>query len=532
MADSGQLYFGGDIYTVDSSHPSAEAVAVHDGRIVAVGSASGCRQALGKGYEPVDLRGRALLPGFIDTHLHPVYMIYFDMNADLRGVKTVADLQDKLRDSAKKAAPGTWVVGLNFDEQEFAGKRLLTRHDIDAACPDRPAIVIKHDGHMVMANTKTIEAVGVSASTPNPEGGVIDREHDGYPAGPFRENASQIILSAMPMPHIPTFVSVAKTTFNRLLSYGITSAGIVLQTGGEGVAGSAGAFDVLAMQMLLEHVPFNTYGLLIAQDLEKIEAARKIGLHQERGRRWIGGVKIFADGTYGSCTAFMNEPFSDQPDKIGFLTTDAEEIYRRMAAAHQAGLQIAIHAIGDAGNRVCVNLYDRLLAEYPRADHRHRIEHASQLDAALISDMARLGIVISTQPMFIHSEKHWLHKRLGTQRTKWTYPFRAILDGGVKLAGASDSPVESAEVMHAIYCCVTREGFEPQQCITVEEAIRMFTIDAAYAQHEDDVKGSISVGKRADMIILSENPAAVTPEKIRNIRVERTIIGGQVLYGN
>lgn len=531
MNDKGQLYFGGDIYTVDDALPSAEAVAVKDGRIVAVGAKSHCLSLLGADCEVIDLNGRALIPGFIDTHLHPVLMIYFDTNIDLRGTSSMTDLQRKMRDTAQRTAPNNWVVGMNLDEQGMEEKRLPTRRELDIACSDRPMIIIKHDGHMVIANTRAIEAVGISASTPDPEGGVIDRESGGYPLGPFRESAANILLSAMPMPDIPSFVTGASTTFGRLLSHGVTSAGAVLQTGEDGPAGRSGAFDVLAMNMLLEHVPINLYGLLIADDLTKIEAARKTPLHQkERGKHCIRATKIFSDGSYGSCTAYMYEPYTDQPDKRGFLVIGAEDLYKRMVAAHNAGLQLCIHAIGDAANRTCVDLYDRLLKEYPRADHRHRLEHASQLDAGIIADIARLGLVISTQPMFIHSEKHWLHVRLGKERLKWTYPFRSILDAGIKIAGASDAPVESTEVMHAIQCCVTREGFEPQQAITAAEAVRMFTLDAAYAQFEDSVKGSISVGKRADMVILSKNPLSAPPDKIREIKVEQTIVGGKTLF--
>ena len=531
MLEKGQLYFGGDIYTVDEACPAAEAVSVKDGRIVAVGSESECRAALDPGYESINLQGRALLPGFIDSHMHPVVLMFFDMNLDLRGVTSIEELQEKMREQAKSDTSGGWVVGLRFDENAFNDYRLPTRHDLDAACPDRPALVLRYDGHMVIPNTKAMEAAGVSADTENPEGGVIDREPDGYPAGPFRETATKILLSAMPMPEIESLIAGAQSTFGKLAAAGLTSVGAVLQTDEEGPAGSSGAFDVMAMGMLLEHIPINIYGLLIAKDLKKIEEARETSLHQEEiGGNRIGAFKIFSDGTFGTCTALMNEPFADQPDNKGFLVASEEEIYRRMVFAHNAGLQIATHAIGDAANRLCIDLYERLLKEYPRENHRHRLEHASQLDASMVADIAHLGLVVSTQPLFIHSEKGWLHRRLGAERIKWTYPHRALLDGGVHVAGASDAPVESIDVLHAIQCCVTREGFEPQQAITAAEAIRMYTIDAAYAQFEESVKGSISVGKRADMVILSENPATVAPEKIKSIRVEQTILGGKVIY--
>lgn len=531
VSETGQLYFGGEIYTVDPSRPRAEAVAVRQGQILAVGSEAECRAALGNSYEPLDLKQRALLPGFIDTHLHPVVMVFYEMNVDLRAAASIPELQKKLREAAPARSPNAWLVGLNFDEQRLSDPRLPTRRDLDAACPDRPALVIKHDAHMVIANTKALEALRLTAATPDPPAGAIDREPGGYPAGPLRETAAQGALSAMPMPELPAFLQAAQATFRKLVAHGITSAGIVLQTNEEGPAGAAGAFDLLAMQLLADQVPIGLYGILIADRLEKIEAGRRTKLHQaETGQRRIGAIKIFCDGSFGSCTAWMKEPFADHPGQRGWLMHDPEEIFRRMALAHRAGLQVCIHAIGDAANRLCVDLYRRLLRDYPRRDHRHRIEHASVVDAQTIADLARLGLVVSTQPLFIHSEKEWLRKRLGPERCRWTYPLRAFLDAGIRVAGASDAPIESVDVLHAIQCCVTREGFEPQQGITPAQALRMFTLDAAFAQFEEASKGSIQIGKRADFVILSANPVSVPAERIRDLRVEKTIIAGQVLY--
>jgi predicted amidohydrolase YtcJ len=307
--------------------------------------------------------------------------------------------------------------------------------------------------------------------------------------------------------------------------------GAILQTDEEGPSGSLGQYDVMALQMLLNHIPISLYGILVASDIAKVEDALKTTLNGgESGGHRIGGIKIFSDGTFGSCTALMNEPFSDQPDKRGFLTQSEEEIYRRMVMAQKAGMQLAIHAIGDAANRICVDLYDRLLQEHPRVNHRHRLEHASLLSPALVTDIARLGLIASVQPLFIHSEKSWLPKRLGSQRCKWVYPFRALLDAGVRMAGSSDAPIETLDILHSIECCVTREGFETQQVITPLEAVRMFTLHAAYAQFEESLKGSITPGKREDLVILSGNPVTVPPDRIRDIRVERTMRGAQVIF--
>jgi predicted amidohydrolase YtcJ len=530
VTEEARLYFGGEIHTVDPARPRAEAVGVRSGRIVAVGSERECRAALGEHFSAMDLRGRALLPGFIDTHLHPVMMVYYAMNADLAGLRSIEGIRDRLREAGARASGDEWAMGLDFNDEDWDEPCLPTRHDLDIACPDRAALIVKHDGHLVIGNSRAIELAGICSDTPDPDGGEIDREADGSPAGPFRETATALLLAAMPGPNLERMRDEAAEVFQRLAAHGVTSAGIVLQTDDEGPAGPAGALELLGMQILLDAVPQSTYALLIGADLEKVLAARATPLHDAAAGRRVGGLKILSDGTFGSCTACMSLPFQDQPERRGFMTLEEGEIYRRMSEAHAAGLQIATHAIGDEANRRCVALYERLLTEHPRRDHRHRLEHASLLDAETIQRIAQLGLVVSTQPMFIHSEKHWLHKRLGPERARRVYPLRSLLAAGVRLAGASDAPVESSDVLHAISCCVTREGFEVHEAISAEEAIRMFTLDAAYAQFEEHEKGSISPGKRADLVVLSESPGEVAPESIREIRVEQTSIAGRVVY--
>ncbi len=532
MAGDKQIYCRGEIYTADPAQPSAEAVAVEEGRIVAVGSEADCRAALGEGYQFINLAGSVLLPGFIDTHMHPTAQIVFEMYGDLHGLKSIPALKDKLRELAEQETSMEWVVGMQFEDADLQEGRLPTRHDLDAACPDRPVMILKHDGHLVILNTRAMQMLGMDAQTIAPAGGEIDREPDGFPLGPFRENASALPLSNMPRPTMDKVVAAAKSVFGKTSACGITSAGFILQTGEEGVSGKQGAFDILMMTRLFDLIPFSICTLLVAPDAAPIEAARQqTNLHNpSAGTAKINGLKFWADGTFGSCTALMDEGFSDHPERRGYLVLDEEEMYRRMVSAHTAGLQIGVHAVGDAANRVVVNLYDRLLREYPNKDHRHRIEHASVLDEKTIEDIARLGLVVSTQPMFIHSEKSWLPRRLGPTRCRLTYPFRSLIDAGIKLAGASDAPIESLDVLHAIQCCVTREGFEPQQGISAAEAVRMFTLDAAFAQFEEKTKGSISVGKRADLVILSANPVSVPPDKISAIRVEKTIWGGKTVF--
>ncbi|MCX5740836.1 MAG: amidohydrolase family protein, partial [Proteobacteria bacterium] len=337
-------------------------------------------------------------------------------------------------------------------------------------------------------------------------------------------------LGAAPSPSIDRLREGARTTCARLSACGNTSAGVIVQTDDEGPAGAAGSFESIALQMLLGEVPFSTYAILVGRSVDAAIAARATPLHDPAAGRRVGGFKIFSDGTFGSCTACMHEPFSDRPGERGLLTLGEGEILARMRAAHAAELQICIHAIGDLAVERCIDLYQQLLRESPRRDHRHRIEHASIILPQQIARLARLGLCVSTQPLFIHSEKEWLHRRLGAERAKHVYPLRALLDGGVLVGGASDAPVESLDVLHAIQCCVTREGFEPQQSLSPAEALRLFTSDAARLQFEEAEKGTLAAGKRADLVVLSANPLAVEPTRIADIRVLRTVTGGRVVH--
>lgn len=524
------LYHGCSIHTMDESRPQADGVAVLGKDIAAVGSVEECRVALGPGRVETDLGGGTLLPGFVDTHIHPVMLAYFEQSPRLNDARSIADVQDVLSEAARGVAEGAWVLGLDFDDQLLREKRMLTRHELDAAVGTLPAVVLRYDGHMLIASTRAIQAAGVDASTPDPQGGFIDRESGGFPAGPFREAAAQVVLSEVPLPDVRSFLQSARGTFKRLAARGITSIGAILQTEEEGPAGQQGALDIPAMQLLLDGIPQGVFSMLIARDVSNILEARRSALENPAAGHRVGAMKILSDGSLGSCTAFMSEPFVDSPANRGFMIYPEAELYRRMAAAHAEGLQLAIHAIGDEAVRTCLALYDRLLAEDPRPDARHRLEHASVLDERLIEEMARLGVVAAVTPMYIRSEKEWLAGRLGEERARWTYPFRDMLDAGVRLAGSSDAPVESTDVLAAIECCVTRDGFYPGQGLKAEEALRMYTLGAAFAQHEDAVKGSITPGKRADMVLLDADPTAVAPERIGEINVLRTFSGGRTVF--
>jgi len=538
------LYHHADVLTLDARRPTADALATDGDRLLAVGDETECRAALERAghrrAEAVDLRGACVVPGFIDTHLHPIAQVYFDMHADLRGAASIAGVQDALRRAAGGLAPDEWLVGLQLEDADLAERRLPTRRELDAACPERPVVVVKRDGHSASGNSRALALAGIDATTPDPDGGRIEREArtgttgvtSGYgtPSGPCREAAGWRLVGAVPSPSLERLRATASATFARFARSGITSAGVVLQTDEEGPGGKAGSLESLALQLLLDVVPFATYAILAGRSVDAAIAARATPLHDPaRGRR-VGGFKIFADGTFGSCTACMRQPFTDHPEQRGAMTLADDEILARMRRADAAGFQICVHTIGDGAVERCVGLFERLLAGRERGDHRHRLEHASLVPPEVLPRMARLGLAISTQPLFIRSERHWLHRRLGAERARHAYPLRALLDAGLLVAGASDAPVESVRVLDAIECCVTRDGFEPQQGLTPLEALRLFTIDAARAQHDERERGSLAPGKRADLVVLDQSPLAVAPADIGRLEVLRTVAGGRVVH--
>jgi len=527
MPDQGQLYFNGDIITVDSLNPGAEAVATKKGKIVAVGSKFFCASQLGGKPEEINLNGHTLLPGFIDTHLHPTLMILYEIYTDCSDLKSMEELKHRFKKICRDKPETEWILGLQFEEQYFDNPQFPCRHDLDEACPDHPVVLLKRDGHSLIANTKAMKEAGISSHTEEPDNGTIEREEDGHPSGVFREKAMDKIITSLPLPEIQTVLDAASSIFKKITRFGITSVSIILQTDSEGVMGEQGALDVPLMEMVMDQIPISMYSMFAAKNVESIIKLKNSRLHQEPGvGHSVGALKLWMDGSFSSCTSKMEAPFSDYPDMSGMLMDTPDAIYKRMVDGHKAGLQLAVHSIGDKSTRICLELYDRLLTEFPKKDHRHRIEHASIMDQKSILEFARLGIVASVQPMFIASEKNWLHKRLGRERAKWVYPFRSFLDAGVMVSGSSDAPIEILNVLHGIRSCVTRDGFEMHQAISVAEAIKMYTINAAFAQFEENFKGSITPGKRADMVILNTNPLKVPAREINAIVVEKTICNG------
>jgi len=520
-----KIFFNGTIITMEEKQPSVEAVGIEGEKIIATGLLDEVEAVLGNEYELIDLKGRTLLPGFIDSHMHPMSFLYVLMSLDLSPFTSLKELQEFLKKTAEVRGKGELIFGFKLKEEMFDIPKLPTRWDLDVACPKNPVIILRYDGHIGVANSKALELVGITSETKVPKGGEIRKNEKGELTGVISENALGIIYAQISKYRSSESVDLQETAakaFRMLAEKGITSF--------HGI--TTPQRDIPLYNIIQNEIYQSWYSLISVVnprefiDLQEQKLDSKKEDSKFKTRCWKG----YFDGTLGAKTAWMHEPFSDAPDKSGFSVIDEEKMFNKMKLIHENGFQIGIHAIGDKGNRVLVDLYKRLLEEFPRDNHRHRIEHASLLTEDVIRDIKKLNITVVCQPPFINSEYTWLEKRLGKKRCKYTYPFKSIIDSGVIMASSSDSPIEDPDIIQGLHALVTRNGFIPEQCITMEEALKTYTINGAYAAFEENIKGSIKVGKFADFVILDRNPLEVKKDEIKEIQILETVIRGKSVF--
>ena len=527
-----KIFFGGPIITLNDEQPIVEAVGVIGEKINSVGRLEYVKNTMESDYNLVNLNGSTLLPGFIDCHLHPIIYAFYLLNPDLTNVNSLEDLKQILKNASETKGEDELLIGFNLKEENFERPILPTKWDLDDASSTKPIFIMRYDGHIGIANTKALELAGITYDSIAPEGGEIRKNDKGDLTGIISEKALDLILSKIAFPGPQEIKGAAEQAFMILSEKGLTSLHGVLSTDTKGEFGGAAAVEMTIYKSLLDKIPQNWYALINTDKPKKLKQLKKPPLDDstKESKFKINCLKLYLDGTFGAKTACMHEPFSDAPDMSGFCVVEEHEIYEKMKIAHNNGFQICVHAIGDKGNRILVDLFIKLLEEFPRENHRHRIEHASMLTQDVIQDMKKYGIIASCQPPFLNSEYTWLEKRLGKERLKYTYPFKSITDAGVILASGSDCPIEDPNPILGLHALINRNGLIIEECLSVEEALKTYTLNAAYAAFEEDIKGSIEVGKLADMVILDRNPLEIPKDEIKDIQVVETIIRGKTVY--
>lgn len=521
----------GNIITMNPINPKAEAVLIRGETINRVGSSHEIKAQCDETTKIIDLAGKTVLPGFHDTHIHLLSRGILLQEVELRETRSIEEIKKKVKEEASKKAPGAWITGRGWNDNIFiTEKRFPTRYDLDEVAPDHPVVFRRVCGHIVVANSKALELANITADTESPPGGQIDKDPEtNEPTGILREDAGNMVKNLISYSD-EEYYSALKAACELALSKGITTIHC-LPTSSRAKSPEMKIFQNLYIR---GDLPLRVYLMIPESSLSNLI---KLGISTGFGNPYlkIGGIKVLLDGSFGGYTAAMIEPYNDKPNNKGILIYTEEQIHNIVKKAHNAGFQLGIHTIGDKAATIAIDAIEAALEENPRADSRHRLEHASTLSPELIRRMKKLGMVAAAQPPFIKSDGDWVPARIGEERSRYVYPFKTLLEAGVKVAAGSDCPVELIDPFQGIQDAVTRvtvngKVFIPEERVSVEQAIRMYTIDAAYGAFEEHIKGSIEPGKLADMIIVSDNPFDVPTDKISEIEVEQTIVGGKIAY--
>ncbi|HJU56434.1 MAG TPA: amidohydrolase [Pyrinomonadaceae bacterium] len=520
------------VRTMDAKQPAAEAVAVYGNRIVAVGSNAEIRKLAGTRTRVLDAGGRLVLPGFNDSHVHFLSGGFQLASVDLRDAATPQELAGRIQQFAQKIPKGRWITGGDWDHERWPAAALPTKELIDAFTPDTPVFVSRLDGHMALANSLALKLAGVTRETPDPPGGLIVRDpKTNEPTGVLKDAAMSYVYKVIPDASFEEKLIAGRAATEHAARNGVTS-----------VQDMSAGNDVGVYQTLLERGELKTRVYAVSP-LPGWERLANTGVHARFGNDVlrIGGLKGFADGSLGSTTALFFEPYLDAPGTKGLLGDEMQPegaMLERVRQADRYGLQVMIHAIGDAANDRILSIYEQVTKENGERDRRFRIEHAQHLRQQDISRFGRNRVIASMQPYHCIDDGRWAEKRIGPGRARGTYAFRSLLDSGAVLAFGSDWTVAPISPLMGIYAAVTRRtldgknpgGWVPEQKITVEEAARAYTVGSAFAEFADDAKGTLTAGKLADMVILSDDIFSIDPVKIEGVRVVITIMDGRVVY--
>ncbi|MGZ4839909.1 MAG: amidohydrolase [Terriglobales bacterium] len=526
----------GKLYTVDKSRPRAEALAVIGERIVAVGTATDIDQWRGPGTRVIDAREHLVLPGFNDAHTHFMDGGFQLDNVQLKDSDSPQEFARRIGERARHTPEGEWILGGDWDEEKWNPPQLQGKELIDPVTPHTPVLVNRYDGHEVLANSLALKLAGITAQTPDPPGGTILRDGQGNPTGILKDAAMDLAGRKVPPFSHDRLLHAAKRALNYAAVLGVTSvqemAGI-----GEDLGDNIRIYGELQERGEL------TSRIYVVQPLERWQDEAKLGIRHAYGssRLRIGALKMFADGSLGSRTAYFFQPYTDDPKNRGLLTEGMQPLSKVrswLMNADDAGLQVCMHAIGDQAISITLDLFGEVQRLHGDGERRWRIEHAQHVAQKDIDRFAALKVIASVQPYHAIDDGRWAERRIGPERIKTTYAFRSLLDHGVRLALGTDWTVAPLNPMLTLYAAVTRatldgknpDGWVPEQKITLAEAIEAYTLGSAYAEFQENEKGSLTPGKLADVIILSDDLFAINPKNIPDVKVVTTVVGGRVVW--
>ncbi len=533
------VIINGKVLTIDKDNPMAQAIAIKDEKIIAVSTTQKISGMIDKSSTTViDAGGRLVIPGFNDAHVHfgPLDPDYIE----LRYTTDPSVITEKVREQVARTKPGELIEGGHWEHEMFIDRKWPSKELIDKVSPDNPVVMSRADGHSVLVNSYVLRKSGITKDTPNPFGGEIQKEPvSGEPTGILKENAENLIKTGAVKPGRTPEEEAARILKGYLLAlkeareYGVTSIQI---------PGSAdfSAYEKLQTEgFLTSRIDI---GKSLTGDTMVLQKYKELRKKYPAEGNWIrfGYLKAFIDGTIGSGTALMFEPFADNPKSSGLAMMPYEEFEKMVLAADKMGFQIGVHSIGDKGNNWTLNAYEKALNVNGKRDSRHRDEHTQTLQLTDIPRFAQLGVIASMQPTHCISDKRFYEKRIGTERSKGAYAWRSLVNTGAQLAFGTDYQVEPLNPMEGLYAAVTRkdrlgeegDGWFPEQKLTMEEAIKYYTLGSAYAQFMEDRKGIIKTGYLADIVIVDKDLLTIQEDQIMKTKVDYTIVGGKVVYSS
>ncbi|MCS6873065.1 MAG: amidohydrolase [Acidobacteriota bacterium] len=516
------------VRTMDESKSEAQALAVSGNKIIIVGTNEEVKPLVGEKTRVIDAQGKLILPGFNDAHLHFMEGGASLASVDLRDAASPEEFVRRIKEYAEKLPKGRWILQGNWDHEKWSPSILPTKEMIDPVTPNNPVFIQRLDGHMALANSLALKLAGVDKNTKDVEGGEIVRDAEGNPTGILKDAAMNYVYRVIPEPSFEEKLEMAEAATNYAASLGVTS-----------VQDMSAGTDVGVYQELLRRGKLKTR-IYAVSPLPDWERWKRTGIQYAFGNEMlrVGGLKGFADGSLGASTAWFFESYLDRPNYTGLASDEMPKMYERVKGADKAGLQVMIHAIGDRANDEILKIYEAVEKENGSRDRRFRIEHAQHLNENLIKRFAKQRVIASMQPFHVIDDGRWAWKRLDEKRLKGTYAFRSLLDSGAILAFGTDWPVALLNPMMTIYAAVTRRtlddknpnGWIPEQKITVEETVKAYTLGSAYAEFQENVKGTISVGKLADFVMLSEDIFTINPVDIPKVKVLLTVVDGKIVY--
>ncbi len=517
----------GRVYTMDDQRPKAEAFAVKNGRFVAVGSSKQIRELAASGTQVIDADGMTVVPGFIDAHTHPAsagVSELRDVNCDLR---SIAEIKEAIHARAEKTPKGRWVKGFKYDDTKLCDGRPLSRADLDEVAREHPVEVLHRGGHTAIYNSVAFKAAGIDKATPDPVGGQFGRDRDGELTGFVAEKARNVFDRVAPESEITRADRMAGV---KRVSELMTAAGL---TSVHDADTSEDFFVAYQDALAAGEMKFRVYAMVGKKLFDSMKQAKiRTGFGNERLR--VGGLKLFADGSCSERTMRMSTPYADRPDYYGILTMIQQELDETIEDAHRHQFQVGVHANGDVAIGMVLKAYERTLAALPHPDPRFRIEHCTLINPALLKRIGAIGAIPTPFYTYVHFHgDKWA--AYGKEKLQWMFAHRSFLDHEIRVAAASDYVPGPFEPLMAIQCMVTRKDFEgrvwgPNQRITVSEALRVCTINGAYASFEEQIKGSITPGKLADFVVMAKDPHETDPDQIKHIPIVRTVVGGKTVH--